>query len=280
MEKIKLNPLNDFLFQKLFGEKGSEAELLVLLNAILYPNSKDKLLSVEILENKTFLGEMIGDRTGILDVRALTNRGSYINIEVQRKDYHNMDTRSPFYWSLQFAKAIKSGDDFIDLPQVIAINILDFNFLRLPKFHTTFHLREDTHTDYILTDVMELHYIEMPKFRKLREKDLSIPLHRWLTFFNENLSNEELKELLKMDATIEKVYEKINFLASDEETVRLYQARELALFDQKSEVAYAKKEIAFNLLKLGATVEMVSEGTGISIDKVKRFKDELGQKSL
>ncbi len=271
----KLNPLNDFIFQKVFGEKGSEEELLSLLNAILYSDSKDKLISVEILENKTFVGELIKDRTGILDVRGKTNKGSYINIEVQRKNYKNMDKRSPFYWAVQFAKAIKEGTDFIHLPKIIAINILDFAFFTVPSYHTTFRLREDTYKDLILTDVMELHYIEMPKFRKLKDKNLEEPLQRWLSFFNENLSDDELKELIKMDATIGKAVEKINFLASDEETVRIYQAREMAWFDEQNAIADTKIEIALEFLKAGATIEMVAAGTKLSIDVIQELKADL-----
>lgn len=274
----KLNPLNDFIFQKLFGEKGSEEELLSLLNAILYPDGKDKLVSIEVLENKTFAGDMIGDKMGILDVRGITDKGSHINVEVQRKDYGNMDTRSPFYWSLQFSKAIKKGDEYADIPKVITINILDFNFFPLPLFHTTFHLREDSHRDYILTDVMELHYIEMPKFRKLRDKDLNIPLHRWLAFFNNNLSDDDLKELISMDTAIKKAAEKIDYLASDEETVRLYQAREMALFDYRSGIAQREKEIAKSMLKDNLSLDLISKHTGLTVVTIQRLQAELNQR--
>jgi hypothetical protein len=52
MERLK--PLNDYLFQKLLGEKGDEEQLLSFLNAVLKRTGKNILQSVEILENKTF----------------------------------------------------------------------------------------------------------------------------------------------------------------------------------------------------------------------------------
>jgi hypothetical protein len=43
----RLNPLNDYIFQKLLGEKGDEEQLLSFLNAVLKRSNKDKLASVD-----------------------------------------------------------------------------------------------------------------------------------------------------------------------------------------------------------------------------------------
>jgi hypothetical protein len=44
----RLKVLNDFAFQKAFGEKGDEVQLLSFLNAALDRTGKGKLESVEI----------------------------------------------------------------------------------------------------------------------------------------------------------------------------------------------------------------------------------------
>lgn len=80
MERIK--PLNDFVFKKLFGEEDSKDNLIALLNAILSKKDKDKLVTLEILNNKELTKEMIDDKTGILDVRAITADGMQLDIEV------------------------------------------------------------------------------------------------------------------------------------------------------------------------------------------------------
>ncbi|MDR2865323.1 MAG: Rpn family recombination-promoting nuclease/putative transposase [Spirochaetaceae bacterium] len=41
------------MFKKLLGEKGDEEQLLSFLNAVLSSPGKERLLSVEILENRT-----------------------------------------------------------------------------------------------------------------------------------------------------------------------------------------------------------------------------------
>jgi hypothetical protein len=79
----RLNLLNDYLFLKVMGEKGDEEQLLGFLNAVLQKNDADKLVSVEILEDKTFSPEVIGDKSSILDIRARTDGNRRVNIEVQ-----------------------------------------------------------------------------------------------------------------------------------------------------------------------------------------------------
>ncbi|HEY8890503.1 MAG TPA: PD-(D/E)XK nuclease family transposase, partial [Clostridium sp.] len=70
------------------------------------------------------------------------------------------------------------------------------------KFHTTFHLWEDGVKDYMLTDVVEIHFIEMEKFRKLRNKNLKEDkLQRWLSFFREDISKQKLSAPLPIFVT-------------------------------------------------------------------------------
>ena len=90
------------------------------------------------------------------------------------------------HWGKLFNENIAKGDDYKNLKKVITINILDFDYINLEKFHTKFHLWEDESKDYMLTDLVEIHFIELPKFNKLEEKNLKEDrLQRWLTFFEQ-----------------------------------------------------------------------------------------------
>ena len=109
-----------------------------------------------------------------------------------------MDRRSLFYWSREFASGLDKGDDYSQLANVIAINIVNFEAVSVDDFHTVFHLWEDTHKDCLLTDALEIHFIDVKKFNALPEKNIkNDPLHRWLTFFDQNISDDLLKELMK-----------------------------------------------------------------------------------
>ncbi len=87
-------------------------------------------------------------------------------------------------------------------------------------FHTVFHLWEDSHKDCLLTDALEIHFIDVKKFNALPKKDIkNDSLHRWLTFFDQSISDDLLKGLIDMDAAIYKANEKMIFLANDKEVL-------------------------------------------------------------
>ena len=102
-----------------------------------------------------------------MDVRAKTTDGTQYDIEIQLTNQKNMDKRTLFYWGKMFLEGIKKGQDYIELWKVITINILNFNFLAIDKFHSTFHLWEDSWKDFMLTDLVEIRFIELPKFRAI-----------------------------------------------------------------------------------------------------------------
>jgi hypothetical protein len=56
----RLNPLNDFIFLKIMGEKGDEVQLLAFINAVLKRTGKERLQSIEIIENKKLPAETVG----------------------------------------------------------------------------------------------------------------------------------------------------------------------------------------------------------------------------
>jgi len=102
----RLKPLNDFIFKKTFGEEETKDNLIALLNSILSKKDRDKLVTLEIVKNKELTPELIGDKTGIIDVRAKTKDGTQLEIEVQLTNQHNMDKRTMWYWGEMFSEGI------------------------------------------------------------------------------------------------------------------------------------------------------------------------------
>ncbi len=50
MERLK--PLNDYIFKKLFGENEVKDNLVAFLNAVLDRKDRDRLVTLEIVDNK------------------------------------------------------------------------------------------------------------------------------------------------------------------------------------------------------------------------------------
>jgi len=267
----RLNPLNDYLFLKVMGEKGSEIQLLGFLNAVLDRAESNKLVSVEIIENKTLSAESIGAKASVLDVRAMLEDGTRVNIEVQLRNLNNFDKRSLFYWSKEYTKGIKSGQDYAYLPTVININIIDFEFLETDNFHTVFHLKEDKENQLILTEILEIHFINMVKWRKCGKIDITKePLHRWLTWFDKNSPQELVEEVAKMDKAIMAANERQIYFTNDDEEIRAYEMREMALMDERARISYATNEGLMQGRKKGQeeVIEMLSQG--LSVEEIKQ----------
>lgn len=276
----RLNPLNDYIFKRVMGEEESKDNLIAFLNAVLDTDDRKKLVSLEIINNKELTKELIYDKTGRLDVRAKTADGMQLDIEVQLTNQHNMEKRTMFYWGKLFLEGIKKGDDYINLSKVITINILDFDFFDIEKFHSKYHLWEDEEQSYLLTDLVEIHFIEMPKFRRYMQKDLKgNPLHRWLKFFDRMLSEDELKELMEMDSAIKRAESKLEYLSSDEEVLQLYRAREDSLHERANMISTAKTEKAVevtrNLLAMGMDFALISKATELTVEQIMEIQKTL-----
>jgi len=264
------------------GEKGSEEQLLAFLNAVLGRAGNERLQSVEILEDRAITPDILGDKASVLDVRARTGDGARVNIEVQLRNVGDMDRRSLFYWSREYTKQIKAGEDCIGLPNVIAINIVDFEYVPSRDFHACFHLWEDAEKDLMLTDALEIRFIDMVKFRRLYNNKARAgsffdnPLHRWATFFDKNSPEELIEEVVKMDAAIQKAQERIAIVTQDESALRAYEMREKAILDWNSAVGYhtreARKEreieIAHKLKADNIPVEQIIKYTGLTEKQV------------
>lgn len=274
-----ISPKNDFVFKLLFGDEKNKDLIIELLNSIL-KMPHDELEDIELI-NTELLREFAEDRKGILDVRAKTKSGEHIDIEIQVLYTYYMAERTLFYWSKMYNGQIKSGYTYDKLKKCITINIVDFNCIEINKLHTSFHITEDE-TNKKLTDVLEIHYLELPKlFDNNIPKDESEPLVQWMMFLQSR--NKEAFEMLAEKTKNKKAYNILEVISKDDNARAAYEAREAELHDQMTRLKSAREEgikeatikNAKNFLVMGLDVEMVAKGTGLSVDEVLKIKGEL-----
>jgi len=266
----QLDPLNDFLFYKVMGEKEDDVQLLGFINAVLGKTEDDKFTSIEILENKTFTPENIGDKSVTLDVRAVLHGKTKVNVEVQLRNEYNMDKRSLFQWSREFSRSLKAGQDYSELPNVIAINIVNFDYLGTEDFHSCFHLRDAKERDIILTGALEIHFINMVRFRK-ENKKLSDSLTRWLIWLDKRSPPELLEEVSIMDPAIQAANNKLDFISDNEDAMDMYRRRFMAMCDYTSGMNHARSTGLKRGLKKGRR-KGVKEGRHEIIELLKSGK--------
>ncbi|NLC43668.1 MAG: PD-(D/E)XK nuclease family transposase [Clostridiales bacterium] len=279
MKRLKVK--NDFIFRKIFGESKNKDLLISFLNAVLELDGLKKLEDIEVLDGTELKRDSMEDKLGILDIRARTKQGENINIEVQLINQFNMDKRTLFYWSKMFTEQLKEGQPYNDLKKTITINILDFNYIGTEEYSTVFHLWEDSNKNCKLTDVLEIRFLELPKFRKA-QPDMSKPLDRWMVFIED--SPEEVLEMAKREEpAIARAEEVLKQLGSYDEIRRYYEAREMAIHDEISRITGAREEgreegerkkaiqIAESLLGI-LDIRTISEKTGLSIEDVEKLR--------
>jgi len=137
----------------------------------------------------------------------------------------------------------------------------------------------------MLTDVLEIHFINMVKFRKLKTGDIANNLlERWLTFLDVNTPEETLREVIQMDSAISKANERLNFVTQDKEFLRNYHLREMAMSDWTTGVNTAMEkgiekgamqkqiEIAGNLLGEGLPMELIQKTTGLDMETIQSLQ--------
>jgi predicted transposase/invertase (TIGR01784 family) len=133
----------------------------------------------------------------------------------------------------------------------------------------------------MLTDALELHFLDMVKFRKEPEKDIEKDaLQRWLVYFDKHSPVKLIEEVLRMDPAIREMEGKIEWIQGNPELFRSYLRYEKAVSDEITRINGARREgstnkaieIAKNALTEGVAPEFVSKITGLDIDTIKRLK--------
>ena len=123
-----------------------------------------------------------------------------------------------------YEEQLSNGEDYSQLNRTICINILNFKYLRSEKFHTAYRFKElETHEE--LTDVMEVHFIEIPKLPKnIDAKDMLVA---WTEF----LIDPESEAVRRLEMSIEEIRE------AKDELIRMNSNREeRLLYEMRSKI--------------------------------------------
>ena len=118
-----LDPKQDYIFKNIFGVEKNKKLLLSLLNAILDGNPHINDLTMRNTEISKILKE---DKTSRLDVRARTDTGIEIDIEIQCQNTGEIPERAAHYTARMLPRNIKSKESYRN-SHVIGIWILGEN---------------------------------------------------------------------------------------------------------------------------------------------------------
>lgn len=280
----KLNPKVDFAFKKLFGSEENKEILISFINSIISEENQIKNLE---LKNPYNVSNYKNGKMTILDIKAVDENGTWYDIEMQIAEQGFYDKRALYYWSKVYSDQLESGYDFTILRKTIAINILDFNYLKEEDFHNTYKIYNEK-TKEAFSDLFEMHFIELTKFKK-DYKDLKTALDRWVSFLNKSyeIDKDKIPVELAEDENIRKAVEKLEIMYLDKEEREIYENDLKAMRIHKAEIKTAEEkgiqkgiekgekskslEIAKNLLDV-LDNETIAVKTGLTIEEIQKLR--------
>ena len=279
-DNVEVKKLNDYFIRYFFGLKGDEDLLLSFINAIMIDSNFATFVSVDIL-NPFNLSEKAGNKESIVDLKAVTEDGIIVIIEIQTYSTKNFFERTLYYWSKNYSSVLKKGEEYPELKPVISINLIDdILFDKTDNRMHTCYLLKEKNSNKILTDHIQMHYVEIPKFDE--NADIKKELKNWILFLKSN-KEEDMSQLLKEDTIFEKAINKYNYFTDNEDLLNEYDRREAYLVYQASLMRGSKEEgieqgirernyaIAKNLKQMNMDNASISKATGLSIEEVRKL---------
>jgi hypothetical protein len=268
-QDVELRLINDYIFKYVFGREETKDVLLDLVNAILEDSGWPRVRSLT-------LGNPTQGRSGsffketVLDIQAEDEHDRQFDIEIQVNSNPYFVNRSLFYWAQLYGNQLDRGLTYGRLRPVICVNILAFTiFPYLPGRHNWFMLRNAAKPDYVLTEDLVLHYIELYKplpeaggpgspdsiaaqsvqqtSGQRVEQAAGLTAHPtrlavWIEFLRREREGEDMKVLLSDDLIFQKAHEAFQWSTHDRESRELALSRERFLRDQASNLEYALEE--------------------------------------
>ena len=275
-EKTILSPKLDVVFQILFGEVGSEKITKDFLSSML----NEEINEISLDENVILRREIPEDKMGIVDVLAKINNNEYCNIEMQLTNKKNLIKRMLYYWSKQYTKGLKKGEDYNQLKRTIVILIADFEIeeIKNVKYHSKWKIIEENERKYILTEDLEFHIIQLSKEYKLNVEGKEKKLVEWLYFLN-NPESKEVHRYMEDNESMKQAKEKLDNMSDDRVVRRLAELREKAILDEREAeytgyvngVEDSKKNIAKKMKEEKMSIEIIANITGLSKEEIEKL---------
>ena len=210
---------DDYIFKRVFAFEGNESVLKDFLEAIL----KKDIKKVTI-KNPEIIPYEKDEKRGLLDIKAETDDGTILDIEMQMKDRKDTEERGIQYLGNMITSQLQVGDDYTKLKKSIVIFITNYNFLKRNSYHSVGKMKfdetlEEEYVDMgyeqeeqIASKYIEFHYIELPKYKK-REQSKFTRLDQWMCVFTQRKGEIMLAE--KENKEIKKAMNTLDFISED-----------------------------------------------------------------
>ena len=265
-KKSKVTPKLDLVFKKIFGDVRN-TDILTDFLATVLEISPSEITEVEILDNEV-VPDILISKFSRLDLKITINRTTSVNIEIQVLNYGNYKERTLFYWAKMYTGDLQKQEDYLNLKNTIAINVIDFNLFDCKEYHSTFKIFEE-HRQELLTDKFRIDFLELRKAKECKESGSMLDKKQmWMDFLNTNAEDDETLDRLSTSSPVmQKAVAVLRKMSADEKELYEIEQREKAVRDEVSARAYERQQgieqernaIISRLQRKGYTEEQIIE---------------------
>ncbi len=221
---------SDIMVRVLLGQEENLPLLKDFINAVLEDRGFSTVTSLEI-KNPVNLRTVFSEKESVLDVKAKDQSGKIYDIEIQSIGNSEFIQRSLYYWAKIYSSQLQEGHQYKKLNPVICINLLNFTLFPDKKenqFHSCHMISDLDDSVSILTDHLQIHYIELPKIEP--HTDQKVPadrLSQWAWYFKEEgvWEEEDMKIIIKEDPIFQQAHDTFNKFTANDEYLERYEAR-------------------------------------------------------
>ena len=235
----RYNPMNDVLFKFIFGRDERKNITIDLLNAILNRTGEQAIKDIHF-KNSEIVPFYEDDKLTRLDIFCVTEKETKIDVEVQLINKKDMERRNLFYWAQMYLMGLQRGEKYNALNPAITINILGHTIFPKAPIHSMYSIY-NIETGHRLNEDMELHFLEVPKFKKKPINKMT-RIERWLAYFSNKLNNTEMEELIMSDAAIKNAVNDTGIFMQDIEERLKYINRQMAIMDYNTDMRVSREE--------------------------------------
>lgn len=145
---------------------------------------------------------------GIVEVRIQTE-DEELNVGIQIIDGNYVQNKMFLYYARVHTNQITYNDNR-KIAKTVTINILDFNYFSSYNYHRKISIKTNIIDDNIL-ETMEMHVIELPKFKMLNLSNIKKE-EAWIGYFQGQnlkliqLSKEKFSKISELDELLEKYW--------------------------------------------------------------------------
>ena len=284
-KKVDRLPItDDYIFKRVFAFEGNESALKDLLEAIL---KKD--IKTVTIKNPEIIPYEKDEKRGLLDIKAETDDGTILDIEMQMEDEKNTDERGTQYLGKMITEQLKKGDKYKKLKKSIVIFITNYNFLKRNSYHSVGKMKFDEtlkeeyvemgyeEEDQIASKYIEFHYIELPKYKR-KEPSKFTKLDQWMCIFTQNEEGIEMAE--KENKEIKRAIDTLDFISEDPKERERHNSIVMAEYNRlTSEHNFFEAGIeegilktAKAMLKRNMPIETIMEITELTREEIEKLK--------